>query len=133
MTEVMCPNCGTRRDIKGIEERVRCANKESCGMRFYVKNNIVPEKKDVKGQKGTTTKYSTSIVNRPSKIQIKIDDVNWLTVLKIMDRGISTIRNKSEVKQQKGAYYFDFLEWTREFKKIEAIGAVMKLLGEDKG
>ena len=72
--------------------------------------------------------YTTSIVNRPSKIQIKIDDVNWVTILKIMDRGISTIRNKLEVKAKKGAYYFDFLEWTREFKKIESIAEIMKLL-----
>lgn len=40
--KVKCPNCGTIREINGTEERVRCSNKESCGMRYYTHNNVVP-------------------------------------------------------------------------------------------
>ena len=131
MSEVICPTCGTKRSIDGTEERVRCSS-NSCDKRFYVKPNIVvpllPPKKDKKDVNGTPKKYTTSIINRPNKIQIAIDDVDWITVLKIMDRGISTIRNKSEVKRKKGAYYFDYLKWLTEIKKIEEIASVMKLL-----
>lgn len=41
-TLVRCPNCGTEKEINGTEVRVRCANKEDCGKRYYVKKNIVP-------------------------------------------------------------------------------------------
>lgn len=41
-TEVKCPKCGTKREINGTEERVRCSNKVKCGFRFYTQKNLVP-------------------------------------------------------------------------------------------
>lgn len=126
----LCPECKQNHHYGGkatTKATARCGSKNFKIWQY----RIIPPKPPIKPPKATNKlpqKYATSIVNRPSKIQIKIDDVNWVTVLKIMDRGISTIRNKTEVKKQKGAYYFDFVEWTREFKKIEAIAEVMKLL-----
>ena len=66
MTKVKCPNCGTEKTIKGTEERVRCANNESCGCRFYVKNYIVPEKgtdRDLNGTKNTMQEIALKRIN----------------------------------------------------------------------
>ena len=79
----------------------------------------------------TTTEYKSSMIHRPSKIQIPIDHVNWLVVLEVMDRGISTIKNKPEIKRKKGSYYYDLLKWNAEFQKIEEIAKVMKLMGDE--
>lgn len=53
MVTVCCPKCGTEREIIGTEERVRCANKDDCGKRYYIKGNIVPEERDIKDKNGT--------------------------------------------------------------------------------
>jgi len=79
----------------------------------------------------TQIPQKTTIIHRPSKVSIPIDNVNWLVVLEVMDRGISTIRNKPEIKQHKGSYYYDLLKWNAEFQKIEEIAKVMKLMGGD--
>ena len=125
-----CPECKKIHSYGGkatTKATARCGGKNIKIWQY----RIIPPKPPIKPPKATDTlpqKYATSIVNRPSKIQIKIDDVNWLVVLEVMDRGISTIRNKSEVKAKKGSYYYDFLKWSVEFKKIEGIAEVMKLL-----
>ena len=79
----------------------------------------------------TEIPQKTTILHRPSKVSIPIDNVNWLVVLEVMDRGLSTIRNKPEIKQKKGSYYYDLLKWSAEFQKIEEIAKVMKLMGGD--
>ena len=38
-----------------------------------------------------------------------------------MDRAISSIRNKKEVKEKKGAYYWDYVVWTKEFEKLKLL------------
>ena len=81
------------------------------------------EKMAPKPKVPTRTKYVG-----PSKIEINISNINWLIVLQAMDRGISTIRNKPEVKARKGAYYFDFLQWMEEYKKIQEIAKLSKLM-----
>lgn len=126
-----CPHCKTKVFYSGSKTTNVVVTCTSCKKTVKASSHKIkkPEPQTTNELPKTTNRqYTTSIVNRPSKIQIKIDDVNWITVLKIMDRGISTIRNKSEVKAKRGAYYFDFLEWSNEFKKIEAIAEVMKLL-----
>ena len=128
--KVKCPKCGTIKEINGTEERVRCASKD-CGKRFYTKDNIfVPDKRTEKDNNGTAQK--TTIIHRPSKVSIQIDNVNWVLILKILDRGYSTIKNKPEVKAKKGGYYFDSLTWEAEIDKIKEIAKVMKLMGEEK-
>ena len=72
------------------------------------------------------------MIHRPSKIQVPIDTINWVLILKILDRGYSTIKNKPGVKAKKGGYYFDSLTWEAEIKKIEEIAKVMKLMGDEK-
>ena len=80
----------------------------------------------------TTTEYKSSMIHRPSKIQVPIDTINWVLILKILDRGYSTIKNKPEVKAKKGGYYFDSLTWEAEINKIKEIAKVMKLMGDEK-
>ena len=80
----------------------------------------------------TQIPQKTTIIHRPSKVSIPIDNVNWVLILKILDRGYSTIKNKPGVKAKKGSYYYDNLKWDAEFKKIEEIAKVMKLMGGDK-
>ena len=117
MIEVKCPICGTKRFIFGTEERVRCISKD-CDKRFYTKGNIiVPEKKDNKDSNGTL-KYKTTARNPPSRISVEID---YNAVLKCMERGISTIKNKPEVKAKAGAYYWDYLKWVEQFNILKTL------------
>ena len=85
-----------------------------------------------KPRETTEIPQKTTILHRPSKVSIPIDNVNWLIVLEVMDRGISTIRNKPDIKKKKGSYYYDKLKWDAEFQKIEEIAKVMKLMGGEK-
>ena len=134
----ICPGCDHENFYSGSNTTNVVVQCKSCKAKVKASSHkreekpIAKNKTNYQNQPETTDKlpkkYSTSIINRPSKIQIAIDDVDWITVLKIMDRGISTIRNKSEVKRKKGAYYFDYLKWLKEIKKIEEIASVMKLL-----
>ena len=71
----------------------------------------------------TKTKYVG-----PSKIELNISNIHWLTVLKCMDRAISSIKNKKQVKEKTGAYYHDFIEWSREYEKIAEIAKLSKLM-----
>ena len=120
-----CPECNLNHEYGGKATTKATARCGSRNIKIWQYRIIPPKPPELPPK---ATKYATSIVNRPSKIQIKIGDVNWLVVLEVMDRGISTIRNKSEVKNKKGSYYYDFLKWSVEFKKIESIAEVMKLL-----
>ena len=133
MVKVCCPKCGTIKEIVGTEKRVRCYS-NACTNRFYVNiDTIVPEKKDTKDSIGTTDPHpqKTTIIHKPSKVSIPIDNVNWVLILKILDRGYSTIKNKPEVKAKKGGYYFDSLTWEAEINKIKEIAKVMKLMGNE--
>ena len=38
-----------------------------------------------------------------------------------MERGISTIENKPQIKAKKGAYYWDYVAWTKEFEKLKLL------------
>ena len=131
--DVKCPHCLTIKTIDKTDKniQVRCATTEGgCGKKFYIKNNIVLPKQDI--QDNNKTPQKTTILHRPSKVSIPIDNVNWLIVLEVMDRGISTIRNKPDIKKKKGSYYYDKLKWDAEFQKIEEIAKVMKLMGGEK-
>ena len=117
MVEVRCPDCGTIKEINGTEERVRCASKD-CGKRFYTKDNIVvPEKRTEKDNNGTA-QYRTTARNKGCNITVEVD---YNIILKCMDRAISSIRNKKEVKEKKGAYYWDYVAWTKEFEKLKLL------------
>ena len=95
----------------------------------YVSQILAPEKKR---KAPIPTEQKTTIIHRPSKVSIPIDNVNWVLILKILDRGYSTIKNKPEVKAKKGGYYFDSLTWEAEIDKIKEIAKVMKLMGDEK-
>ena len=97
----------------------------------YVSQILAPEKKRktiIPPQKTTTTK----MIHRPTKVEFPISNVNWVLILKILDRGYSTIKNKPEVKAKTGGYYFDSLTWEAEIDKIKEIAKVMKLMGDEK-
>jgi len=131
--DVKCPHCLTIKTIDKTDKniQVRCATTEGgCGKKFYIKNNIVLPKQDI--QDNNKTPQKTTIIHRPSKVSIPIDNVNWVLILKILDRGYSTIKNKPEVKAKKGGYYFDSLTWEAEIDKIKEIAKVMKLMGDEK-
>jgi len=64
----------------------------------------------------------------PSKIEFNVSNIDWVTVLKCMDRALSTLRNKTQVQEKKGAYYFDYIKWTAEYKKIQEIAKLDKLM-----
>ena len=38
-----------------------------------------------------------------------------------MERGISTIENKPQIKAKKGAYYWDYLKWTEQFNILKTL------------
>ena len=107
--EVRCPNCGTGRTIKGTEERVRCANKETCGCRFYVEKNIVPSNKEKGDNIGTPESRKTTPV-LPDSVSITIPK---LTFLAMSNYAINTIRNKKQVvdKDVNSTWYQYFEAW----------------------
>ena len=41
-------------------------------------------------------------------------------ILKCMDRGISSIKNKTQVKDKIGGYYRDFVSWSSVYKALES-------------
>ena len=123
-----CEHTNTYKGKKTTDANSTCSNCSKTQRIWKLKIPTKSNNNPTNSNNIPTPQYTTSIINRPSKIQIAIDDVSWLVVLEVMDRGISTIRNKSEVKNKKGSYYYDFLKWTVEFKKIEAIAEVMQLM-----
>lgn len=80
-----CPTCGTEKEIDGTETRVRCANKEDCGKRFYVKGNIVPEKGDRKDN------------NRTSKNRDALDSMVHALYPMVKDVSLGRDINKSAI------------------------------------
>lgn len=112
--EVKCPECLTIKTIDKTDKniQVRCSKTEGgCGAKYYIKKNIVLKKQDKQDNNKTqTTKYKT-VIETPLK---KTAEINLKVILKCMDRAISSIRNKPQVKQKKGGYYYDFIAWTEQ-------------------
>ena len=114
--EVKCPECLTIKTIDKTNDniQVRCSKKEGgCGHKFYIKKNIVLKKQD-----NNKTVYETRARNPPSRISVEID---YNAVLKCMERGISTIENKPQIKAKKGSYYWDYLKWTEQFNILKTL------------
>jgi len=65
-----------------------------------------------------TPKYRTTARNKGRDITIEVD---YNIILKCMERGISTIKNKPEVKAKSGGYYWDYVAWTKEFEKLKLL------------
>jgi len=63
-----------------------------------------------------TTEYKTVLKASKSTAEI---DLN--SILKCMERGISTIEHKPEIEKKKGAYYWDHLAWTEQFEILKKL------------
>ena len=122
--------CGTTNQYNGNLTKDAITTCPECHIKQRIWNLKVVEPQ--KPHETTEIPQKTTIIHRPSKIQVPIDNVNWVLILKILDRGYSTIKNKPGVKAKKGGYYFDSLTWEAEIKKIEEIAKVMKLMGDEK-
>ena len=131
----LCPACGHVNEYKGkkttnvVVRCLVCKEDIKASSHIYGRESL-PQLPKTTNELPRTTEYKSSMIHRPSKIQVPIDNVNWVLILKILDRGYSTIKNKPEVKAEKGGYYFDSLTWEAEIKKIEEIAKVMKLMGD---
>ena len=126
--------CGQKNLYSGDKTKDAITTCPNCHVKQRIWNLKVVELKVVEPQKpqeNHNKPHKTTIMHRPSKVSVPIDNINWLIVLEVMDRGISTIRNKPAIKKKKGSYYYDLLEWNAEFKKIEEIAKVMKLMGDN--
>ena len=125
----LCP-CGTENQYDGNKTVTAITTCKDCRTKARIwKYRIL---KPQKPHETTEIPQKTTIIHRPSKVSVPIDNVNWVLILKILDRGYSTIKNKPGVKAKKGGYYFDSLTWEAEIKKIEEIAKVMKLMGDEK-
>ena len=113
----LCPACGHVNDYKGNKITnvvVRCL---VCKEDIKASSHIYEEKLPKLPEKlPRTTEYKT--VLRAAKSTAEID-LN--SILKCMERGISTIENKPEVKKKKGAYYWDHLAWTEQFEILKKL------------
>ena len=132
----LCPECDHENEYRGDktnEANSTCSYCEKTQRIWKSRVIEVPTNSNKKPTNSNTfpTEYKSSMIHRPSKISVPIDHVNWLVVLEVMDRGISTIRNKPGVKAKKGSYYYDKFKWDAEFQKIEEIAKVMKLMGDE--
>jgi len=122
----LCPNCGKEHEYGGnatTKVTARCGEKNLKIWQY----RILPPKPPEEPPQATTT---TKMIHRPTRVEFPISNVNWVLILKILDRGYSTIKNKPEVKAKKGGYYFDSLTWEAEIDKIKEIAKVMKLMGD---
>jgi len=118
--DVKCPHCLTIKTIDKTDKniQVRCATTDGgCGKKFYIKNNIVLLKQDIQDN-NKTPQYKTTARNKGRDITIEVD---YNVILKCMERGISTIKNKPEVKNKSGGYYWDYVAWTKEFEKLKLL------------
>ena len=124
--------CGKENYYNGKLTKGAITTCPECQVKQRIWNlKIVEPQKPQKPQENHNKPHKSTIIHRPSKVSVPIDNVNWLIVLEVMDRGISTIRNKPDIKKKKGSYYYDKLKWDAEFKKIEEIAKVMKLMGDN--
>lgn len=121
--KVKCPHCKTIKTINKTDKnkQVRCSKREGgCGERFYVKENIVLEKKTIEKKDETNKTIKNPTINHKGSSPVRFESIDTLeTILECMDRGISTIRNKPEVKAKKGAYYWNFVKWTRVWNALK--------------
>jgi len=123
-----CPECKETHEYGGnatTKATARCGEKNLKIWQY----RILPPKPPEEPPQATTT---TKMIHRPTKVEFPISNVNWVLILKILDRGYSTIKNKPSVKAKKGGYYFDSITWKTEIDKIKEIAKVMKLMGEEK-
>ena len=114
-----CPECGYVNEYKGKKTTnvvVRCSVcKQDVKASSHIFKPTLPELPD---ELPKTTKYETRARNPPSSISVEID---YNAVLKCMERGISTIENKPQIKAKKGAYYWDYLKWTEQFNILKTL------------
>ena len=127
----VCPNCKFEWTYKGKLTTDAITTCPECRVKMRIWQYKV-DNKPQKPHETTEIPQKTTIIHRPSKVSIPIDNVNWVLILKILDRGYSTIKNKPSVKAKKGGYYFDSITWKTEIDKIKEIAKVMKLMGEEK-
>lgn len=118
--KVKCPHCGTEREIKGTENRVRCPSKGGCGERYYVKDNIVPleDKKEDKND----------IVGTKEIIPTKIEDLsfgadfNRSVIIEGLNDTIRIYKNSyvnregSRVSKKNSAQGKKVLEWVERYE-----------------
>jgi len=124
----LCP-CGVENQYNGKLTTDAVTSCPTCGYKYRIWKYKIVEPQIP--HETTEIPQKTTIIHRPSKVSIPIDNVNWVLILKILDRGYSTIKNKPEVKAKKGGYYFDSLTWEAEINKIKEIAKVMKLMGNE--
>ena len=112
----LCPECGNIHEYGGnatTKATARCGSKNLKIWQYRILPPKPPEKPPQ-----ATNKYETRARNPPSRISVEID---YNAVLKCMERGISTIENKPQIKAKKGSYYWDYLKWTEQFNILKTL------------
>ena len=119
----LCPACGHVNEYKGkkttnvVVRCLVCKEDIKASSHIYGRDSL-PQLPKTTNELPKTTKYETRARNPPSSISVEID---YNAVLKCMERGISTIENKPQIKAKKGAYYWDYIAWTKEFEKLKLL------------
>lgn len=112
--KVKCPKCGTEREVKGTENRVRCPSKKGCGERYYVFPNIVLQE-DIKEDK---KEIVGTIKPKPLEFNGTVK-----TLIIALNYAINTIKNKKQVKEKdvNSTWFQYYKEWSRIRKYFQAL------------
>jgi len=121
----ICSKCGQENLYKGNKTKDANSTCSSCNktQRIWKLRPAVffptdSNKIQQKPLEFPTPKYRTTARNKGRDITIEVD---YNIILKCMERGISTIKNKPEVKAKSGGYYWDYVAWTKEFEKLKLL------------
>jgi len=113
----ICPECSETHQYGGnatTKATARC-----CDRNFKIwQYRVLPPKPPEKPPQATPPQYKTTAHNKGCDITIEVD---YKAILKCMERGISTIKNKPEVKAKSGGYYWDYLLWSEQFEKLKLL------------
>ena len=123
-----CKECGATNTYNGSKTTDANSTCSECQKTQRIwKSRIIPTDSNKIQQKSVGVPTPK---NNLSRVELNLGDIDWMTVLECMDRGLSTIRNKKEIKLKKGMYYLQYLRWQPEYEKVKEIALLSKLIKE---
>jgi len=114
----LCP-CGSKNFYKGDKTKDANSTCSSCKKTQKIWSKRVIEV-PTKSNQIQPRKLEIPTINHRTNSPLETVPIDTLeTILQCMDRGISTIKNKPEIKKKVGAYYWDYVKWTRVWNALK--------------
>lgn len=111
--------CGHENEYKGKKTKTANSDCSKCKKNQKIWSKRIIEVPTIPDH-SRPRKSGIPTTNHKKRFPLEMESIDTLeTILECMDRGISTIKNKIEVKEKRGAYYWNFVKWTRVWNALK--------------